>query len=311
MPSVVKSTPWLRALLIVVLLFFTTEYRPVIEEQTLPPEPLPKQPLLTRSSICRQADFLNDDHTRWCAILRQDPFFHRKQWEHVYILKSLSQRGMLAPGKRGLGFAVGTEPIPAVLASLGCHVVATDIDPAIGELNGWATANELCREVEDLNKLGICPPEQFRNLCYYRPVDMNNIPADLRHFDFNWSSCSFEHLGSIEKGLRFLRNQIDTLKPGGVAVHTTEFNLSSNDETIETDNLVAFRQRDIDKIVAELRAEGHGVAELDYSIGWLPHDYKVDTPPWGLPHLRLKLGHFVCTSIGIVITKEGGTNLQS
>jgi hypothetical protein len=101
-----------------------------------------------------------------------------------------------------------------------------------------------------------------------------------------------------------LRNQLATLKPGGIAVHTTEFNLSSNDETLETDNCVAFRQRDIDKVVSELRAEGHEVAELDYSLGWLPHDYKVDTPPWGIPHLRLKLAHFVCTSIGIVITKQ-------
>jgi SAM-dependent methyltransferase len=275
------------------------------QEQAAPYEPLPKQLHLTRSSICRQADFMTDDYTRWCAAFKQEPFFHRKQWEYVYILRSLSQRGMLAPGKRGLGFAVGTEPIPAVLTSLGCEVVATDIDPAIGEQKGWTTGDQLCRQVEDLNKPGICPPDQFRKLCRYRPVDMNDIPADLRNFDFNWSSCSFEHLGSIEKGLVFLRNQLATLKPGGIAVHTTEFNLSSNDETLETDNCVAFRQRDIDKVVAELRAGGHEVAELDYSLGWLPHDYKVDTPPWGIPHLRLKLGHFVCTSIGIVITKQG------
>lgn len=247
---------------------------------------------------------MTGDYKRWCATFKQEPFFHRKQWEYVYVLNSLSQRGKIGPGKKGLGFAVGTEPIPAVLASLGCEVVATDIDPVVGEKKGWTTGNQLCRQVEDLNRAGMCPPDQFRKLCRYRPVDMNDIPADLRDFDFNWSSCSFEHLGSIEKGLNFLRNQIATLKPGGVAVHTTEFNLSSNDETLEAENCVAFRQRDIDRVVAELRAKGHEVAELDYSLGWLPHDYKVDTPPWGIPHLRLKLGHFVCTSIGIVITKK-------
>jgi len=267
-------------------------------------EPLPKQTALTKSSVCRQADFMTDDYKRWCAAFKQEPFFHRKQWEYVYILRSLNQRGVLGRGMKGLGFAVGTEPIPAVLASLGCEVVATDIDPTVGELKGWTTGNQLCRQVEDLNNVGICPADEFRKLCSYRPVDMNSIPEDLTNFDFNWSSCSFEHLGSIEKGLAFLKNQLSTLRSGGVAVHTTEFNLSSNDETLETDNCVAFRQRDIDRVVTELRAAGHHVAELDYSLGWMPFDYKVDSPPWGLPHLRLKLGHFVCTSIGIVITRK-------
>jgi hypothetical protein len=267
-------------------------------------EPLPEQPPLTRSSVCRQADFMTEEYKRWCQSLKAQPLFHRKQWEWVYILRSLSQRGMLAAGKRGLGFAVGTEPIPAVLTAHGCEILATDLDPVAGAQKGWTNNNQLCQQVGDLNKRGICPPDQFRRLCRYRPVDMNDIPSDLRDFDFNWSSCSFEHLGSIRKGLAFLHNQLATLKPGGVAVHTTEFNLSSNDETLETESCVAFRQRDIDKVVTELRSDGHEVAELDYSLGWLPHDYKVDTPPWGSPHLRLKICHFVCTSIGLVITKR-------
>jgi len=265
---------------------------------------LPKEHPFTKSSICRQADFLTKDYEYWCSVFKQKPFFHRKQWEYVYILKTLSQRGMLLPGKKGLGFAVGTEPIPSVLASHGCHIVATDIDPVIGEEKGWANGNQLCRQVHDLNSLNICSTEHFENHCTYRPVDMNNIPEDLRAFDFNWSSCSFEHLGSIKKGLDFLYNQIQTLKPGGVAVHTTEYNISSNDETLETDNCVIFRRRDIEDVVTKIRNEGHNVAELDYSIGWLPFDYKVDEPPWGIPHLRLKLGPYVCTSIGIVITKS-------
>lgn len=247
---------------------------------------------------------MTEDFKFWCSALRRQPLFHRKLWEWVYILKSLNQRGMIARGKKGLGFAVGTEPITAVLVSRGCEVVATDLDPVVSTQKGWTHGNQLCRQVEDLNNASICPPGEFRKHCRYQPADMNNIPPELRNFDFNWSACSFEHLGSIDKGLRFLHNQLATLKPGGVAVHTTEFNLSSNDETLETDNCVAFRQRDIDKVVAELRSDGHKVAELDYSLGWLPHDYKVDTPPWGIPHLRLKLGHFVCTSIGIVITKN-------
>jgi SAM-dependent methyltransferase len=259
----------------------------------------------TKSSLCKQADFLQEHHLTWCKVMKEEPEFHRKQWEFVYILESLQQRGMIGPGKRGLGFAVGTESVPAVLCSRGCEVVATDIHPDIGTEKGWTNRNQLCFGLDDLNRRGICPQEEFRQRCSYRPVDMNHIPDDLRDFDFNWSSCSFEHLGSIEKGLAFLKNQLATLKPGGWAVHTTEYNISSNDDTLEDENCVIFRQRDIDKVVSEIRSEGHFVEELDYSLGWLPYDYKVDTEPYTLaPHLRLQLTKYICTSIGLIIRKK-------
>jgi SAM-dependent methyltransferase len=259
----------------------------------------------TRSSLCKQSDFLQEHHLQWCKVMKVEPEFHRKQWEFVYILESLKQRGMIAPGKRGLGFAVGTEPIPSVLCAGGCEVVATDIQPEIGTAKGWTNLNQLCFGLDDLNQRGICSMDAFRRLCSYRPVDMNVIPDDLQGFDFNWSSCSFEHLGSIQKGLDFLKNQLKTLKPGGWAIHTTEYNISSNDETLEEENCVIFRQRDIEKVVAELRADGHFVEELDYSLGWLPYDYKVDVPPYDLtPHLRLQLSKYICTSIGLIIRKN-------
>lgn len=268
-----------------------------------PPPPPQLRP--NTSSLCKQADFLTDHHRKWCALIKETPRFHRKQWEFVYILESLKQQGVISEGKRGLGFAVGTEPIPAVLASLGCTIVATDITPDAGEEKGWTHGNQLCFGVDDLNQLGICDPKRFKELCTYLPVDMNQIPEDLTEFDFNWSSCSFEHLGSIEKGLAFLRNQLATLKPGGWAVHTTEYNVSSNSETLETESCVIFRQKDIERVIQEIRNEGHYVAEPDYSLGWMPYDYKVDFPPFTLdPHLRLQLGHYICTSIGLIIQKK-------
>lgn len=267
--------------------------------------PLPKQSIETKSSLCKQADFLTEQHLHWCKLIKEEPNFHRKIWEFCYILESLHQRGMISEGKKGLGFAVGTEPLPSLFASFGCDILATDLNPEQGTEKGWTVGNQLCFGVADLNKMGICPKDKFEKLCSYRAVDMNNIPDDLQGFDFNWSSCSFEHLGSIEKGLAFVKNQLKTLKPGGWAIHTTEYNLSSNDETLEDPNCVAFRHRDIEKVVRELRADGHEVAELDYSLGWLPFDYKVDVPPWApSPHLRLKLANFVCTSIGLIIQKK-------
>ena len=91
---------------------------------------------------------------------------------------------------------------------------------------------------------------------------MNDIPDDLVDFDFNWSSCSFEHLVRLIK-VWFLQNQLKTLKPGGWAQHTTEYNLSSNDETQENNSTVLYRQRDIEYIIDALRKGRTFVEELD------------------------------------------------
>jgi SAM-dependent methyltransferase len=134
---------------------------------------------------------------------------------------------------------------------------------------------------------------------------MNHIPPDLKDFDFNWSSCSFEHLGSIDKGLAFLKNQLDTLKPGGWAVHTTEYNISSDDDTIEKGDTVVFRKKDIDKIIAELRSRGHFAEPLDYSLGGEREDFQVDfLPHQQKVHLKLQLDNYVVTSIGLIIRKK-------
>lgn len=260
-----------------------------------------------RSELCKAKDFQQEWFAKWCDELGETPNHHRKQWEYVYILQALWERGCISKGKRGIGFAVGTEPLPSVFAKYGCDILATDILPEKGEELGWITANQLCTGVDSLYKCDICDKETFNQRVEYMPVDMNDIPSDLRHFDFNWSSCSFEHLGTIEKGIQFLRSQLKTLKPGGWAVHTTEFNISSNDETQDNNPTVVFRMRDIETIAGELRREGHWVEELDYSLGGLPQDFEVDIYPHQQKvHIKLQIGPFVVTSIGLIIRKKTG-----
>ncbi len=258
-----------------------------------------------RSELCKAMDFQADWFRHWCDQLNETPNFHRKQWEFVYVMQSLWERGCISPGKKGLVFAVGTEPLPAMFASFGCHILATDIFPEKGISMGWDNANQLCFGLESLNKRRLCDEEDFEKLVSYRPVDMNDIPPDLVDFDFNWSSCSFEHLGSLDKGFLFLKNQLKTLKPGGWSVHTTEYNLSSNDETQENNSTVLYRQRDIEYIAGELRKEGHFVEELDFSVGGLPEDYMVDVEPHQQKvHVKLQVDKYVVTSIGLIIRKK-------
>lgn len=232
--------------------------------------------------------------------------YHRKFWEFCYIYQALSERGLLIPGSRGLGFGVGKEPLVSLFASSGCAIKATDLDLDSAQKAGWANSDQHAVGIDCLNDYGLCDPAAFSRLVAYENVDMNQIPDRYANqFDFTWSSCAFEHCGSIELGKKFLINQMKCLRPGGIAVHTTEYNLSSNEDTIEQSVLVIFRKRDIEDMVQTLRGLGHQI-EIDLESGTELKNTCVDLPPYTFkPHLRLQLLNWVSTSIGLIIKKSG------
>ncbi len=228
---------------------------------------------------------------------------HRKLWEWIFIIEALSERGMLTAGRRGLGFGVGQDPLAAVFASHGVSVVATDVDEQTADAGGWRETGQHASSVADLNQHQLCDDTSFNRLVEYRAVDMNNIPSDLRNFDFTWSSCAFEHLGSLEHGLRFVLRQMGCLKPGGFAVHTTEYNVSSNRETVDETQTALFRRQDIERLVSDLRDDNH-VIDVDFTTGRTPADLHVDEPPFTETHLKMRMSGFATTSAGLIIEKN-------
>ncbi len=259
---------------------------------------------LLRSTLCRQDQLISEAFQGWCVRMHEETGrFHRKIWEYCYILQALSERGLLAPGKRGLGFAVGQEPMASIFAAAGVEVLATDLDTEEAKKDNWVKSDQHADSIEKLNLRGLCDPDQLKRLVTFRPVDMRYLPDDLGTFDFVWSSCSFEHLGSIELGEKFVHESMKYLKPGGWAVHTTEYNVSSNTTTINTGSVVLFRKRDIERIAEQLRADGHFI-DLDLSDGTMPADQMVDVPPYKeIVHMKLLLGEYVATSVGLIIQK--------
>lgn len=267
-------------------------------------EPLRSEPcsIGLKPTLCRQIHFSLDEYRYWMAAMRREPRFHRKEWELFYISQCLFEAGMLKPGRRGLAFAVGREPLPALFASRGCEILATDqaIDKAVE--SGWANSGQHSVQLNDLYVEGVCDRASFHDHVQFRALDMNDLPADLDgEFDFCWSTCSFEHLGSLEYGLRFVENAMRVLKPGGIAIHTTEYNLSSNDDTMETPGLSIYRRRDIENLVERLRSRGHRADSVDFEAGHGFVESIVDLPPYRQsPHLRLMLDRFHCTSVGLL-----------
>lgn len=271
------------------------------------PQRWPKEPTLAEpvSQLCTGGQIEDPNYKRVCAQMKVKPVWHRKFWEFAYIARCLEAGGYLKEGKKGLGFGVGTERLPSYFASQGCHIVGTDLPvDQLGSIQ-WDKSDQHASSRDAMFNKTLIDRATFDERCSFEPVDMRAISPSLRGFDFCWSACALEHLGSISEGLRFIRSSLDTLAPGGMAVHTTEFNLGSADETLEDGPCVVFREKDIVKFAEGLRDEGFKI-DLNLNPGSHALDRFVDAYRTGDPHLRIYVRHKVlATSVGLQIRKPG------
>jgi hypothetical protein len=259
-----------------------------------------------QSRLCTQKELQSERFQHWAKVLREPHMnLHRKLWEWCFITDVLNKEGLLSEGRTGLGYAVGREPLVAFFASRGVSILASDLDVERASTAGWVNSKEHAASLEMLNERNICPPDLFADKVQFQEIDMNNFSSDnLGQFDFVWSSCAFEHLGSLDLGLKYVENAMNCVKSKGIAVHTTEFNVGSNDETHLEGGTVIYRRRDIDELVRRLRLAGHKV-KVKYNFGDQPADYNVDVPPYTHDvHLKLHLMGHTTTSIGLVIRKK-------
>lgn len=255
-------------------------------------------------STCSASDFLHPGFARILSELGLRNEMHRKLWEWVFVVHHLTKAGVIGPGRRGLVFGVGQELLPSLFAGAGAQITATDAPLDIGIGAGWQTSNEFSSGLGAMPQ-GKLARADFERLVEWRECDMNAIDPALSGYDFCWSSCCFEHLGSLRHGMDFVLNAVEhTLAPGGIAVHTTEFNLSSNDATVDHGETCIYRRRDIEQLIAELRERGHEVEPLRVAPDSLVVDGFVDLPPYSGPHLKLFAEGFVVTSIGLVIKRR-------
>jgi SAM-dependent methyltransferase len=256
------------------------------------------------SQMCTANQLEEPAYDEWLAKLGMGKHWHRKQWETVYIFAVLEAHGLLRQGARGLGFGCGAECFPSYFAARGCTVLATGMPVVHQQVTGWLKTGQHNAAIEQLYWPSLCDEGVFRRNVSFRPVDMNHVPGDLSEFDFSWSACAFEHLGSIEAGLRFIHEAVRCLRPGGVSVHTTELNLSSDTATVDNQSTVLFRRRDMERLALELTEAGHRVLPLKYDQGDRPLDLHIDVPPFAeTNHLKIALRQFVTTSFGIAVIR--------
>lgn len=264
----------------------------------------------TSSRLCLESDLSTPWYRELARRSGERPKANRKQWEHLATAQALLDLGCLGPGKRGLGFGVGQEPLPAIFAGNGAEIVATDLPSGAGA-TGWSASGQHCDTLDALQRPEACSIQDFQRLVNYRPLDMTQIPAELHdQFDFTWSSCALEHLGSLEAGLRFLIDQARCLKPGGWSAHTTEFNVLSDHDTWTTGGTVAYRGKDLTAFAAACIRAGLELIPVDLDPGNRPLDWAIDLWPYRPePHLKLlSEGRFVLTSLLFIIHRPKSTH---
>jgi len=267
-----------------------------------------------QTKLSTQTDMESDWVAHWCSQLHIPVIMHRKLWELSYVLQAIFENGHMRDGARGLGFGCGEEPLPSYLAARGVAVTVTDLGADEAYEKGWATTGQHTASLDKAYHPALVDRATFDRLVGIETVDMTAIPDHLRDYDFCWSVCALEHLGSIAKGMAFIENSLETLRPGGIAVHTTEFNIASDGPTIDNWPTVLFQGQHFVALADRLRAQGHDVAELNFDVGDKPLDRFIDVPPFDpaaefgnwhrrSAHLKLAIDGFPCTCVGIVVRK--------
>jgi len=261
--------------------------------------------------VCRYEHFESDWYRRWFSRINPlrdpetQPAFHRKEWEWCVIAQALQERGMLCEGRSALGFGVGKEPLPSLLAAHGMHVHATDLASRNWRSRRWIRSDMHAEGVAALHVPHLIEPKEFKERISFGVADMRHLkqfrPAS---YDVVWSACSLEHLGSLAAGMEFVKQSARLLKPGGIGVHTTEYNVTSNDRTWTRGRDVIYRQKDIEALDRALRQDGFCLARPDLDPGDHAFDREYDYPPFyshGRQHIKIRLGQFVATSMLLIV----------
>jgi SAM-dependent methyltransferase len=156
--------------------------------------------------------------------LSSEGFIHRKDWEWALGIIAMRRFGKLNEKSTAIGVGAGTEPVPFYLANKVKHVYATDL---YGQNEGWKRAAP--SDFPENPKKYAPFPYKEDALTVLR-MDGTKLEFPSESFDTAFSFSSIEHFGDSGDGknnhsgaLRSLKEMERVLKPGGLAVITTEY----------------------------------------------------------------------------------------
>lgn len=248
--------------------------------------------------MATMAQFAEPAFQEIVAAMGLRPNRQRGIWEQAWIISILAGAEAIAPGRRVFGLETGRERLASVLAARGTAITAFG--------SGLADPPAIERRRLQLFHPEACPLEDFdaRVGCgELDPRQVGSLPAG--HFDAAWSIGLPDQLGSIDAAMEVFEASLAPLRPGGVAAHVVNLNLSSDGLTWEEPGNVLVRRKDIEALAERLRANGHALLPLNTHPGADVPDERVHSELGGPAGHRQRRGMMVHAAFGLAIRKAG------
>lgn len=277
--------------------------------QLLPPDAGPADAgFVAACRVPRAADFQAAWLLQACRELCIEPRLHRQVWEYAFLLSACRRLGLLQPGRRALGVGTHDDPLTSCLTAHGLEVVLLAEDSAPAQV------------MERAFRPALVGRARFDALASVEPPNLLSEPFRLAgQFDLCWTTQALERQGSVTAGLGMAHAMIHTLRPGGVALLTTEFDLGlTGTHARGSSAITVFGRTELERLREELAAAGHAMAPLDVAWGTGVLDSYIDMPPYAgdpqaqpgraePPHLKLLIEGTVATRIGLVLHAAGAS----
>ncbi len=254
---------------------------------------------LPLNKACRVADAANPLWRRGYDDLGFSPdpgVFHRKIWEFNHTLYGLRRLRRLAPGATALGIGCGHEELMYFLANRIQRVVATDLYEGTW-IGGESDADVLAHPAK------YAPFKYREDHLEVRRMDALALAVAGDTFDFAFCLSSIEHFGRLQDKLQALQEMFRVLKPGGVAVLTTEVvlnRLGRGAQYFPAETLTALVRQ------AGFTLDGEPDLRVETETASPPLALPMDT--FVSPHVVLRNFNTIYTSVALFLMKPPGAN---
>jgi SAM-dependent methyltransferase len=238
---------------------------------------------------------------------RKEGFIHRKDWEWALGTIAMSRFGKLNDTSTALGIGVGREEILFYLANKLHSVFATDLYDG----KGWKSFAP--SDFPENPKKYAPFPYREDALTVVR-MDGTKLEFPSESFDIAFSFSSIEHFGGKDHSgaLKSLQEIERVLKPGGLAVITTEYIIN------EKEHIEFFNRRTIYTNLIDKLEKLQLVEPLDLRITTKTLDTMIDFPSavyWDTspnddefkknhPLVLVRVGNILVTSILLAFQKR-------
>jgi SAM-dependent methyltransferase len=264
------------------------------------------QPKLNR--LCCMEDWENSEIKEALAELQKlssEGLIHRKDWEWALGIIAMRRFGKLNEKSTAIGVGSGREAILYYLANKVKHVYATDLY----KVRTWMEAAP--SDFPENPKKYAPFPYKEDALTVLR-MDGTKLEFPSESFDIAFSFSSIEHFGGKNHSgaLRSVKEMERVLKPGGLAVITTEYIINDKEHP------EFFNKRTIYSDLIDKLERLKLVEPLDLRITTKTLDTVIDYPSIGVswnninndykrthPHIVLRIKNILFTSIMLVFQK--------